>query len=101
MAASQTLRTLKLSLLADVSDFGAGMGKAGSDFQKFSRSVESASRVATGVIGAIGAIGVSAMSRRRAIIRHTYQPPQADRFNQQPTDQSTGPPTKPIPNPLR
>ncbi|HEY7821934.1 MAG TPA: hypothetical protein VIG24_03830, partial [Acidimicrobiia bacterium] len=61
MAASQTLRTLKLSLLADVSDFGAGMGKAGSDFQKFSRSVESASRVATGVIGAIGAIGVSAV----------------------------------------
>ena len=59
--ASQTLRTLKLSLLADVSEFGKGMGKAGSDFQKFSRSVESASRVATGVIGAIGAIGVSAV----------------------------------------
>ena len=59
--ASQTLRTLKLSLLADVSDFGKGMGTAGSDFQKFSRTVESASRVATGVIGAIGAIGVSAV----------------------------------------
>lgn len=59
--ASQTLRTLKLSLLADVSDFGKGMGNASSDFQKFSRSVESASRVATGVIGAIGAIGVSAV----------------------------------------
>ena len=59
--ASQTLRTLKLSLLADVSDFGKGMGKAGSDFQKFSRSVENASRVATGVIGVIGGIGVSAV----------------------------------------
>ena len=35
--------------------------KAGSDFQKFSRSVETASRVATGVIGAIGGIGVSAI----------------------------------------
>jgi hypothetical protein len=59
--ASQTLRTLKLSLLADVSDFGKGMGQAGNDFQKFSRNVEAASRVATGVIGAVGAIGVSAV----------------------------------------
>lgn len=60
--ASQTLRTLKLSLLADVSEFGKGMGKATSDFQKFSRNVESASRVATGVIGVIGGIAVSAIS---------------------------------------
>ena len=59
--ASQTLRTLKLSLLADVSDFGKGMGQAGSDFQKFSRNVESASRVATGVIGVVAGIGVSAI----------------------------------------
>ena len=59
--ASQTLRTLKLSLLADVSEFGKGMGKATSDFQKFSRNVESASRVATGVIGVIGGIAVSAI----------------------------------------
>ena len=59
--ASQTLRTLKLSLLADVSEFGKGMGKATSDFQKFSRNVEQASRVATGVIGVIGGIAVSAI----------------------------------------
>ena len=60
--ASQTLRTLKLSLLADVSEFGKGMGKATSDFQKFSRNVETASKVATGVIGVIGGLAVSAIN---------------------------------------
>jgi len=59
--ASQTLRTLKLSLLADVSEFGKGMGKAQSDFQKFSKGVEQASKVALGVIGAIGGVAVSAI----------------------------------------
>jgi hypothetical protein len=53
---------LKLSLLADVSEFGKGMGKATSDFQKFSRNVESASRVATGVIGVIGGLAASAIN---------------------------------------
>jgi hypothetical protein len=42
--ASQTLRTLKLSLLADVSEFGKGMGKATSDFDKFSKNVATASK---------------------------------------------------------
>lgn len=59
--ASQSLRTLKLSLLADVSEFGKGMGTATSDFQKFSRGLETAAGVATGVIGAIGAVGISAI----------------------------------------
>jgi hypothetical protein len=59
--ASQTLRTLKLSLLADVSEFGKGMGKATSDFDKFSKNVAKASQVATGVIGVIGGIAVSAI----------------------------------------
>jgi len=62
MAASQTIRTLKLSLLADVSEFGKGMGKAQSDFQKFSKGVEQASKVALGVIGAIGGIAASAIN---------------------------------------
>jgi hypothetical protein len=60
--ASQTLRTLKLSLLADVSEFGKGMGKATSDFDKFSKNVATASKVATGVIGVIGGLAVSAIN---------------------------------------
>jgi len=55
MAASQTIRTLKLSLLADVSSFGKDLGKAGSDFQKFANGVETASRFAVGALGALGA----------------------------------------------
>ena len=85
--ASQTLRTLKLSLLADVSDFGKGMGKAGSDFQKFSRSVETASRVATGVIGAIGGLAVSAinaasdLSETQSAIEQVFGPESARQLN--------------------
>lgn len=60
--ASQTLRTLKLSLLADVSQFGKELDKAGSSFNKFSKGVETASKVATGVIGVIGGIAVSAIN---------------------------------------
>jgi hypothetical protein len=60
--ASQTLRTLKLSLLADVSEFGKGMGKATSDFDKFSKNVATASKVATGVIGVIGGLAASAIN---------------------------------------
>jgi len=62
MAASQTIRTLKLSLLADVSEFGKGLDKAGSNFRKFSKGVEQASRFANVAIGAIGALGVSAIN---------------------------------------
>jgi len=60
--ASQTLRTLKLSLLADVSQFGRELDKAGSSFNKFSKGVESAAKVATGVVGALGAIAVSSIN---------------------------------------
>jgi hypothetical protein len=60
--ASQTLRTLKLSLLADVSDFGKGMGKATSDFDKFSKNVATASKVATGVLGVLGGLAASAIN---------------------------------------
>jgi len=59
--ASQTLRTLKLSLLADVSNFGSQLDKAGSGFKKFSKGVEQASKFANVAIGAIGAIGTSAV----------------------------------------
>ena len=62
MAASQTLRTLKLSLLADVSNFGSQLDKAGSGFKKFSKGVEQASKFANVAIGAIGAIGTSAVN---------------------------------------
>jgi hypothetical protein len=62
MAASQTLRTLKLSLLADVSQFGSQLDKAGGSFDKFSNNVAAASKVATGVIGALGGIAVSAIN---------------------------------------
>jgi hypothetical protein len=60
--ASQTLRTLKLSLLADVSEFGKGMGKATSDFDKFSKNVATASKVATGVLGVLGGLAASAIN---------------------------------------
>ena len=60
--ASQTLRTLKLSLLADVSNFGKGMGKATSDFDKFSKNVATASKVATGVLGVLGGLAASAIN---------------------------------------
>jgi len=60
--ASQTLRTLKLSLLADVSDFGANLDKAGNSFRDFSRTVERASGFATVAIGAIGGIAASAIN---------------------------------------
>ena len=59
--ASQTLRTLKLSLLADVSGFGANLDKAGSSFKKFSQGVEQASKFATVAIGAIGGLAASAI----------------------------------------
>ena len=60
--ASQTLRTLKLSLLADVSQFGSQLDKAGSSFNKFSRGVEQASKFATVAIGAIGGLAASAVN---------------------------------------
>jgi len=60
--ASQTLRTLKLSLLADVSNFGSQLDKAGSGFKKFSKGVEQASKFANVAIGAIGALGASAVN---------------------------------------
>jgi len=59
--ASQTLRTLKLSLLADVSSFGKELDKAGSSFNKFSKGLETASKVATGVIGVLGGIAISSI----------------------------------------
>jgi len=60
--ASQTLRTLKLSLLADVSNFGSQLDKAGGNFRKFSKGVEQASKFANVAIGAIGALGASAVN---------------------------------------
>jgi len=60
--ASQTLRTLKLSLLADVSQFGSELNKAGSSFDKFSKGVEQASKFATVAIGAIGGLAASAIN---------------------------------------
>jgi len=60
--ASQTLRTLKLSLLADVSQFGTELNKAGSSFNKFSKGVEQASKFATVAIGAIGGLAASAIN---------------------------------------
>jgi len=62
MAASQTLRTLKLSLLADVSGFGSNLDKAGNKFKDFSQSVERASGFASVAIGAIGGLALSAIN---------------------------------------
>jgi hypothetical protein len=56
MAASQTIRTLKLSLLADTSGFNKNLQKGQSEFQKFASGIESASRFAVGALGAIGAV---------------------------------------------
>ena len=60
--ASQTIRTLKLSLLADVSNFGANLDKAGNSFRDFSRGIERASGFATVAIGAIGGLAASALN---------------------------------------
>jgi len=62
MAASQSLRTLKLSLLAAVSGFGGNLDKAGNSFRDFSRGVERASGFATVAIGAIGGLAASAIN---------------------------------------
>jgi len=61
MAASQTIRTLKLSLLADVNSFGKDLGKAGNQFRDFSRGVERASGFAVAALGAIGAAAFDAV----------------------------------------
>ena len=61
MAASQTIRTLKLSLLADVNSFGKDLGKAGNQFRDFSRGVERAAGFATAALGAIGAAAFDAV----------------------------------------
>jgi len=63
--ASQTLRTLKLSLLADVSQFGGQLDKAGSSFSNFTKGVEKASgfaNIALGVLGGLAASAVNAAS---------------------------------------
>jgi len=62
MAASQTIRTLKLSLLADVDSFGKDLGKAGNSFRDFSRGVERASGFAIAALGAIGAAAFDAVN---------------------------------------
>lgn len=62
MAASQTIRTLKLALLADVSKFGPELKKSASDFDKFSEGVSRAAVPATAAIGAIGAAAFSAIN---------------------------------------
>jgi len=62
MAASQTIRTLKLSLLADVTSFGKDLGKAGNQFQNFSRGVERASGFAVAALGAIGSAAFEAVN---------------------------------------
>jgi len=62
MAASQTIRTLKLSLLADVNSFGKDLGKAGNQFRDFSRGVERASGFAVAALGAIGAAAFDAVN---------------------------------------
>jgi len=62
MAASQTIRTLKLSLLADVSEFGKGLDKAGNSFTNFSKTVDRAAGVAAGVVGVIGGLAASAIN---------------------------------------
>ena len=62
MAASQTIRTLKLSLLADTNQFGKDLQKAGNSFQDFSRGVERASAFAVGALGAIGAAAFEAVN---------------------------------------
>jgi len=61
MVASQTLRTLKLSLLADVSGFGKELDKAGTSFGKFTDGLGKAAGIATGVIAGIGGIAVAAI----------------------------------------
>ena len=62
MAASQTIRTLKLSLLADTAQFGKDLGKAGISFRDFSRGVERASAFAVGALGAIGTAAFEAVN---------------------------------------
>jgi len=62
MAASQTIRTLKLSLLADTAQFGKDLGKAGNSFRDFSRGVERASAFAVGALGAIGTAAFEAVN---------------------------------------
>jgi hypothetical protein len=63
MAASQTIRTLKLSLLADVTNFSKGLDNATSGFDRFSTNISRAStRFALPVLGALGAIGSAAVN---------------------------------------
>jgi hypothetical protein len=63
MVASQTIRTLKLSLLADVTDFSKGLNTAQSGFDRFSSGLNTAAtRFALPVLGAIGALGASAIN---------------------------------------
>ena len=64
MAASQTIRTLKLALLADVSKFGPELKKGTSEFEKFSTSISKASVPATAALGAL--VGIAASSIQAA-----------------------------------
>lgn len=59
MAASQTIRTLKLSLLADLNGFGPNLKTAQSDFDKFQQGI---SRAAVPAAAALTAIGTAAFS---------------------------------------
>ena len=59
MAASQTIRTLKLSLLADTSGFGKNLSSAKSDFDKFQQGI---SKAAVPAVAALAGIGTAAFS---------------------------------------
>lgn len=63
MAASQTIRTLKLSLLADTSGFNKNIKNAQSDFDKFQQNV---SRAAIPAAAAFGAIATAAFGAVQA-----------------------------------
>ena len=62
MATSQTIRTLKLSLLADTSQFGAPLRGAQSDFQKFEQGLSKAAAPAAAALGAITTAAASAIN---------------------------------------
>lgn len=62
MAASQTIRTLKLSLLADTSGFNKPLQNAQGSFDKFQGALSKAAVPATAALGAITAAAGSAIS---------------------------------------
>jgi hypothetical protein len=62
MATSQNIRTLKLSLLADTSQFGAPLRGAQTDFQKFEQGLSEAAGPAAAALSAITVAAASAIN---------------------------------------